>query len=214
MYDGNALLTAEWATEPFPHTVIDGMWNPSFLRACRGEFPAAGDERWITYDDPEERGKKAGALNMWGPTTHSFFDVVRDPEFAVLLEQVTGIQPLIGDDIGGGMHETGDGGRLEMHVDFNIHPGNPLLERRLNVLVFLNDRWERDWGGVLYLGDRKQVEVLPLFNRTVIFECSDQSFHGHPDPIIGEHLRRSLACYFYAPVRAETAAPHSTVWHP
>ena len=214
MYDSTALLTAEWAEDPFPHLVIDNLWNPAVLRAARDEFPAPGDLRWITYNDPEDRGKKAGAVNMWGPHTREFFAEVRSAPFTRVMEAATGIAPLTADDIGGGMHETGEGGRLEMHVDFNIHPGDPTLERRLNLLVFLNDWWDPGWGGVLYLGDRKQVEVVPLFNRTVIFECSDQSFHGHPDPIVGDHRRRSLACYFYAPVRAETGAAHSTVWHP
>ena len=212
MYDETAFLTATWAREPFPHAVIDNAWNPWVLRDCLGEFPAANDRRWVTYNDPEEVGKKAGGTNMWGEATREFFTAVRSPGFAALLEQVTGISPLTGDDIGGGMHETGTGGRLEMHVDFNIHPGDPGLERRLNMLVFLNDTWEREWGGTLLLGADRSVEVPPLFNRTVLFECSATSFHGHPDPIVGDHLRRSLACYFYAPVRAETEAAHSTLW--
>lgn len=212
MYDDNAFLGAHWATDPFPFTVIDGAWDPAVLRSCLSEFPAADDRRWVTYNDPEERGKKAGGSNMWGPVTRGFFATVRSPEFAALLEQVTGISPLTGDDIGGGMHETGEGGRLEMHVDFNIHPADPGLERRLNMLVFLNDEWEHEWGGDLLLGADKSVVVRPLFNRTVLFECSDTSFHGHPDPVVGDHLRRSLACYFYAPTRSEAGAAHSTLW--
>lgn len=214
MYDTNALVNADWQTEPFPHVVIDGMWDEQFLRDCISEFPSYEDRRWITYNEPEEFGKKAGAANMWGPKTHEFFNTVRGEKFTQAMEQSTEITPLTADDVGGGMHMTGEGGRLEMHIDFNVHPDLP-LERRINLLVFLNDEWDCNWGGCLHLGADKEVTVKPLFNRTVLFECSDASFHGHPETIEGEHFRRSLACYFYAPLREGVLEKaHTTVWNP
>lgn len=207
------MIVNKWEDLPFPHAVIDDFWDTDFLVACRNEFPIYEDYRWVTYNDPEEWGKKAGGYNMWGPNTKEFFRRVRSPEFTEELEVATGIDQLTADDIGGGMHMTGPGGRLEMHIDFNVHPAKP-LERRLNMLVFLNEEWDKSWGGMLYLGANKEVEVLPIFNRTVLFECSDTSFHGHPDSIVGEHYRRSLACYFYAPLREGVLErAHTTVWH-
>lgn len=214
MYNEKALLGAEWKSDPFPHAVIDGMWDEGFLRSCIEEFPDYQDPRWITYNDPEEFGKKAGASEMWGAQTHSFFIAVRSPEFTSLMEQVTSISPLTSDDIGGGMHMTGPGGRLEMHIDFNVHPSLP-LERRINLLVFLNDDWDCSNGGCLRLGSDQEVTIKPEFNRTVLFECSEESFHGHPEAIVGEHYRRSLACYFYAPLREGVLEKaHTTVWNP
>lgn len=215
MYDKKRLLATSWENEPFPHAIIDGLWDPELLISCRAEFPSPDDLRWITYNDPEEYGKKAGDARVWGQMTHRFFREVRDPRFSNMLTNLTRIERLVADDIGGGMHETGEGGRLEMHIDFNLHPSIPRLERRINMLVFLNDEWEQDWGGTVRLGkrgDENAMNLLPLFNRTVIFECGENSYHGHPDPIVGDHLRRSLACYYYAPVREETVQAHSTVW--
>ncbi|MFD4596704.1 2OG-Fe(II) oxygenase [Streptomyces sp. NPDC058464] len=199
------------AASPFPHAVIDNAWNSDILRACAAEFPPGHDPRWISYPDPKERGKRAGASNMWGPATRAFFDTARSEKVCRALEEATGIGPLTADDLGGGMHMTGEGGRLAMHRDFNRHPALP-LERRLNLLVFLNEEWEREWGGVLYLGQGQEVEVLPRFNRTVLFACGAESWHGHPDPIVGDHWRRSLAVYYYAPLREETAPSHTTIW--
>jgi hypothetical protein len=196
---------------PFPHALIDGLWDPDQLLACAAEFPPATDPRWATYPDPKEYGKRAGDSRMWGPTTKALFEQARSAETCRLLEEWTGIGPLTADDLGGGMHMTGEGGRLALHRDFNRHPSLP-LERRLNLLVFLNEVWEREWGGVLYLGAGREVEVLPLFGRTVLFACGPESWHGHPEPIVGEHWRRSLAVYYYAPLREETAPSHSTVW--
>lgn len=205
-------LAAQFAgARPFPHVVVDGLWPDDLLDDIAAEFPAAGDRRWVTYPGVEERGKKAGPASMWGPATRGFFDAARGPGTCAALEALTGIGPLTADDVGGGLHETGEGGRLASHVDFNRHPVLP-LERRINMLVFLNRGWDSGWGGTLYLGEHREVAIVPEFNRTVIFACSDQSWHGHPEPIVGQHLRRSLAIYYYAPLRPETGEAHTTVW--
>lgn len=205
---------AEWeATEPFPHLVVDGLWDPSTLQEAAEEFPDPRDPRWTTYPDPKEYGKRAGGPNCWGPATRQIIAHARSRQVCKVLEAATGIGPLTADAIGGGMHMTGEGGRLASHVDFNIHPDNPSLERRLNLLVFLNPGWQSEWGGVLYLGGHREVEVQPEFNRTVLFATSDKSFHGHPDPIVGDHLRKSIAVYYYAPVRETTRTAHTTIWH-
>lgn len=198
--------------EPFPYLVVDGLWDDEALRAARDEFPPGHDGRWITYPDPKEYGKRAGDARMWGPVVNEFFDYVRSEEVCTRLAELTGIAPLTADDIGGGMHMTGEGGRLATHVDFNIHPDKHWLERRLNVLVFLNDDWEEEWGGVLRLGKPPVANVLPMFNRTVIFATSERSWHGHPDPVVGDRWRKSLACYYYAPLRETTADAHTTLW--
>jgi hypothetical protein len=198
--------------KPFPHAVVDGMWDADLLRVIADEFPDPADPRWVTYPDPKEFGKRAGGPVMWGPITQNLFDMVRSRWFVEQLEALTGVEPLTPDHVGGGMHMTTEGGRLASHVDFNIHPDHPDLERRINLLVFLNENWDPEWGGSLLLGEHREVEVVPEFNRTVVFATSDVSWHGHPDPIVGEHSRKSLACYYYAPRRAELGAEHSTVW--
>jgi hypothetical protein len=111
------------------------------------------------------------------------------------------------------MHMTTEGGRLEMHVDFNVHPTLP-LERRLNLLVFLEEAWDVTFGGLLCLGEGKGIRIEPLLNTTVIFETSERSWHGHPDPIGDPVKRRSIAVYYYAPLRPETAESHTTIWQP
>lgn len=209
-------MTDVWLEEPFPHVVVHDMWDTSLLRLVRDEFPEPSDPRWITYPAPEERGKRAGAENCWGPTTRRFIESLRSAEMCDWLTTLTGIEDLTPDTIGGGMHMTTEGGRLEMHVDFNVHPVLP-LERRLNLLVFLEEAWDETFGGTLYLGEDREVAVLPLINTTVIFETSDHSWHGHPEPI-GEPeayvRRRSIAVYYYAPLREETGPAHTTIWKP
>ena len=203
---------AEWKTDPFPHAVIDGLWDPEMLRVARGEFPLPTDLRWRTYQDPEEWGKKAiDDPQHWGPGVQEFFKVTSSDGFVLWLQELTGIQDLSSDPLGGGLHETGEGGRLGMHRDFNYHPDGRV--RRINLLTYLNEEWDCTWGGCLYLGADRDVTVSPVFNRTALFECGPESWHGHPDPVAGDHLRQSLATYYYTPPGSlDLGAGHTTIY--
>ena len=201
-----------WQADPFPHAVIDGMWPQALLLAAAAEFPGPDDGRWESAPGPREGGKRwCDRPAGWGPIVRQVIGELRSDSARDWLASLTGIEGLQADTLGGGMHMTGPDGRLALDRDFNVHPGTGGLERRLNVLLFLNEEWEKEWGGVLYLGEHKQVEVMPLAGRMVIFECGDASWHGHPEPVTGEHWRKSLACYWYAPPRA-AVVPHSTIW--
>ena len=91
---------------------------------------------------------------------------------------------------------------IGVHADFSRHYTLP-LERRLNVLVYLNRDWKDEYGGHLELWDREMTacreKVLPAFNRTVIFSTTDWTFHGHPDPLTcpPEMSRKSIALYYF-----------------
>lgn len=139
--------------------------------------------------------------------------------------QLTGIDGLIYDPwyLGGGTHENRNGMALDPHVDFNFHPSER-WHRRLNLIVYLNPEWEPCWGGCLELfrdphADARPVRsVAPLFNRCVIFETSERSWHAF-DPIRlpperDGLTRRSIALYFYTRDRpAEETAPRHTTFY-
>lgn len=200
---------------PFPHAVLDGRWESDILFDIASEFPPYHDPRWVEHRDPKEKGKKQGGPEMWGPVTAEFIAYLQSPHMVKGLQDLFGIDGLVADTIGGGMHCTGEGGRLDMHCDFNRHPSLPGMVRRLNLLVFLNYDWKHEWGGAVQLGrsaDEDSVAMLPLFNRTVVFETSDKSWHGHPQPIVGDHVRKSIAVYYWGPEFTTQGALGSTVW--
>ena len=101
------------------------------------------------------------------------------------------------------MHEIKKGGLLKIHSDFNKHP-NLKLDRRLNVLIYLNKNWKEEYGGHLEFWDKEmkccKTKILPIFNRMVIFSTTDFSNHGHPDPLNCPDLmsRKSIATYYYS----------------
>ena len=111
------------------------------------------------------------------------------------------------------------GGRLGVHADFNIHKKLG-LDRRLNLLLYLNYNWQPEWGGELELWDKdvqsKVKGYLPVANRVVVFSTTDIAFHGHPDPLNCPKgmYRRSIALYYYTKGRPaeEQSGAHSTVF--
>ncbi|MFC3550676.1 2OG-Fe(II) oxygenase [Lysobacter cavernae] len=106
-------------------------------------------------------------------------------------------------------------------MDFNYHPSER-WHRRLNLIVYLNHDWRADWGGNLelfvdpYADRRPAVSVPPAFNRCVIFETTEHSWHAF-DPIQlpedqRERSRKSIALYFYSDDRPaeQSAGRHTT----
>ena len=104
---------------------------------------------------------------------------------------------------GGGLHEIKSGGYLKVHTDFNKHP-NFNLDRRVNILIYLNKNWNSIYGGDLQLWDRDmqicKKKIYPIFNKMVIFSTNDYSNHGHPDPVTcPENIsRKSIALYYFS----------------
>ncbi len=117
-----------------------------------------------------------------------------------------GIDHLIPDPSleGGGLHQSGTGGFLNIHADFTVHPHNRKWQRRANILLYLNDNWSPEYGGDLELwsADMKECveRVTPVANRVLIFTTDGTSFHGHPEPMRCPKgvSRRSLALYYFS----------------
>ena len=126
--------------------------------------------------------------------------------FLEFLQKITSIKEklIIDRDLnGGGLHQIKSGGMLKIHTDFSKHPTLD-LERRVNVLIYLNKNWEQAYGGDLELWDKEmkfcKKKILPAFNKMVIFSTNDFSNHGHPEPIICPKnvSRKSVALYYFS----------------
>lgn len=203
--------------EPFPHIVIDDFISPEILETCIEDFPAAPDPESRSFDRAQERYKTSYNPDYLSPRVRSFFYSLNSRPFVQFLENMTGVTGLIPDPyfMGGGFHQTVQGGHLSVHADFNLH--KPLmLERRLNLLLYLNKDWRLEYGGALELWDkdmRRAVHAVePVFNRCVVFSTNANSFHGHPAPVAhpDNAPRRSLALYYYTATWDETSAARTT----
>lgn len=222
-YDPRTLHTQYRNAEPFPHIVLDRLFDDAALDAVLRDFPDRASMTWRVFDTPQE--KKLGFFHETSAiatTVRQFLNDLNSFEMLLWLEALTGIEGLIPDPYfgGGGLHQIEPGGFLNVHADFNVHP-KLKLDRRLNLLVYLNHDWRDEYGGHLELWDQDasncRERILPLFNRTVIFSTTDTSFHGHPHPLTAPAgmSRKSVSLYYYTAGRpeAERSAPHDTLFN-
>jgi Rps23 Pro-64 3,4-dihydroxylase Tpa1-like proline 4-hydroxylase len=209
------------SADPFPHVVIDDFLPSEVLDELLAEFPAPQQADWQAFDSPTERKLAAEDDSVMGDATKHLLGELNSAAAIDFLERLTGIEGLVPDPhfVGGGLHQIERGGHLKVHVDFNRHPRTG-LERRLNLLVYLNRDWREEYGGALELWSRGmrscEARILPLFNRCVVFSTTAVSFHGHPEPLNcpEDRTRKSLALYYYSGDRAplEQHDSHNTRW--
>ncbi|MHB1956928.1 MAG: 2OG-Fe(II) oxygenase [Sulfobacillus sp.] len=197
--------------DPFPHVVIDDFLAPSLAELLSGSFPAR-DERWHEYLNPIEIKYANDSLDDMPVQFTDLFYTFCTETVTQMFRRVTGIPDLEHDPYlhGAGLHFHPRGGKLDMHVDYGIHPYSG-KERRLNLIIYLNRDWQPEWNGSLELW-RAGMSALgrriePLFNRAVLFRTSDESWHGLPDPLKcpPDQGRKSFAVYWVSEPRSGIA---------
>jgi Rps23 Pro-64 3,4-dihydroxylase Tpa1-like proline 4-hydroxylase len=207
--------------QPFPHVIIDNFLPESVLNGILNEFPKPGAINWKKFENVAEKKLASTSELQMGEITRLLLYQLNSSTFVSFLEKLTGIEGIIADPhfVGGGLHQIERGGYLKIHADFNRH--NRLrLDRRLNLLLYLNKDWQEEYGGHLELWDTKmakcQKKILPVFNRCVVFNTTDFSYHGHPEPLNCPEgrTRKSLALYYYSNGRPaeEVSGQHSTLF--
>jgi hypothetical protein len=218
--DPHALHESYATAEPFPHIVMDGLFPGEVLEGVLADFPRPEEMR-ARFDNATERKLGYTYETPVRDRVRDFLWTMSSAPVLQFLEALTGIEGLIPDPYfgGAGPHQIERGGFLKVHVDFNWHPLLK-LDRRLNLLVYLNQDWREEYGGHLELWNRDvtrcERKILPLFNRTVLFSTTDISFHGHPEPLSCPEgrSRKSVSFYYYTNGRPEEerSAPHDTIF--
>jgi hypothetical protein len=190
---------------------------PTLIDLCLAEFDTGAMASEESYDGDQERLKRSIIPEAMSPAARTLFYAFNSLPFIRVIENITGIKGLTPDPyfFGGGFHEIGQGGHLSIHADFNHH--RPLnLERRVNVLIYLNKDWKDDYGGQLELWDTAmtgcRVSVVPEANRCVIFNTRSDTYHGNPNPIAhpGGITRKSIALYYYTATWTGESRSHIT----
>ena len=210
--------------KPFSHIVFDDFLKRKLCDSILNEFPNLSQiENRIEFKDQKQIKLASRGFGDIKPNAEKLITFLNSDVFLDYLKKLTGIErDLISDPYlsGGGYHEIKNGGLLKVHADFNKHPHLD-LDRRLNLLLYLNKDWQNSWGGNLELYSKNQfdkpvVSVRPLFNRCVIFTTKSDTFHGHPEPITcpEDKSRKSIALYYFTTGRPleENKDKHSTIF--
>ena len=199
-------LTRSFANaDPFPHIQIDGLLDSNVATRAAGDFPAATDLVWMNFTTFNTNKMAITDMDCMPLVLVEIVRELNSERFCGLLSEITGNSTLVPDDElhGGGLHCTKSGGYLRVHTDFASHPNHGDWARRVNLILFLNQTWISDYGGQLELWSTDATQcmrrVSPEFNRAVIFNTTDESFHGYPDPVScpAGVSRNSIALYYY-----------------
>lgn len=210
----NSLIDDWKLSKPFHHIVLDNFLTLETATFVVDEFPKFSDEIWYEYDNAIEVKKTMNNWDRFGPITYKLFWFLNSDKFIRELENLVSckLYPDFGLN-GAGLHSHKSGGKLNVHLDYSIHP-KLKLERRLNLLIYLTPNWKAEWGGELGFWEhdlrlnkpaKLSSVITPQFNRAVLFDTTQNSWHGLPDPINCplDITRNSLAVYYLCDPRPE-----------
>lgn len=192
---------------PFDHVVIDDFLDDKTLKGIVDEFPKYSSPDFLEYRNALEEKKTMNVWYLMPKTTYSLFQYLNSPAFVDRLSKYFG-RPLFADFglHGGGWHVHADGGNLNPHLDYSIHPKLG-LQRLVNIIIYVSPDIRECHGGHLgfWAHDEKEngpgalvKEIAPSFNRAVIFNTSQNSWHGMSRPLTLPKtiFRQSLAIYY------------------
>ena len=208
------------SAKPYPHICIDNFLPMEIIEKVRADLPALPDAQ-ASFDSAQEKLKSQYNPDRMPEFSRHLFQAFNSRPFILFLEEMTGIKGLIPDPyfMGAGIHRTLNGGYLDIHADFNVH-SYMRVERRLNVLIYLNPPWKEEWGGSFEIWDKpmqnKVASFAPTENRMVCFSTGSDTWHGNPEPV--NHPdglpRQSIALYYYTATWSEGREEHSTLFKP
>jgi hypothetical protein len=189
---------------PFPHLVLKGLFNERLLELIHEEFDLLGDQPLVQLSTKYEDTRRSPVGLRMGPASRLYFWLANSSLLTDFLGALAAVENLQPDPTlwSGGLHETRNGGRFEIHRDFNAHIKTGLH----NVMVFityLNKDWQQSFNGALELWDHDTqqcvTKVWPEFGASLILPHGPRSYHGYTAPLNlpPDRTRRSVACYYY-----------------
>ncbi len=213
------LITEYKEAKPFPHIIIDNLLDEDLLKQALQSIKQIPHHLWKQEDHREQVFKRWIQSPALLPSpAKDILTWMNSEEMIGFISTLSDIPALIPDHQynGGGLHNVLPGGHLGIHYDFNYLPGTR-YRRKINALLYMNAGWQDDWGGFLELWNEKEclVKIKPQFNRLVIFNTDETSYHGHPDKVKCPDgiSRLAFAMYAYAEEKVEDLKPfHWSIW--
>ena len=205
--DQAALHAQVSASQPVKNFMIENFLDEDFANEVHDCFPSFAEARDLgkqTASSVNEQNKyQVSDSTLFKPPLLRLHEMLASDYFCNLLANAFEIPNILPDAElqGGGIHQTGPRGHLDVHVDFNYIEERKLF-RRMNILIYFNKDWNEDWGGNIELWDKDVKNCVhsfsPSFNRCVVFETNEISYHGVtavkcPDG----NARKSFAGYYY-----------------
>lgn len=191
---------------PYPSISFKDFFDKDMLDGVLSEFEDLDKGATLKYETPNEIKLASKGESRFGDKTKQFVHYLNSEPFLEFLQVLTGIEETLVPDPffeGGGFHQTKAGGFLKIHADFNKHKLTK-LDRRLNILIYLNKDWKEEYGGYFEMWDKDMTKCVgkfaPEFNTLAMFNTTDFTYHGLPNPLTcpPDRSRKSIALYYYS----------------
>lgn len=190
-----------YRAEPFNYCIVSDFFTDNTIKTLQSEFLDYDDPRWLYYNNEVENKKTLNDWNVFPPMTYKVFSALCSSKFTEDLTLLTG-EKLYADHglHGGGWHIHGEGGNLNPHLDYFLHP-KLHLKRKINIIVYLSDNQDGALGFWRGHDQPEELvkEIFPRVNQAVIFD-TENSWHGLTSKVKGIY-RKSLAMYYLTDIR-------------
>lgn len=199
-------------TVPYNYVIIDDFLSDKVLK----DLMNFSEQLKHTDSDWRKIGQKTTSfkytydkIEKFPTNIQDIFAYFNSREFIQIVENFFGISDFVINNFrlkGAGIHKIRNKGFLNLHTDFNNYYDSEFgsLDRRINLLIYLNKDWKEEYGGHFWICGKEDKKIyqkiLPILNRCVIFATSNASIHGHPIPLSvpnDDIERNSLALYYY-----------------
>jgi Rps23 Pro-64 3,4-dihydroxylase Tpa1-like proline 4-hydroxylase len=198
--------------EPYNHVVIENFFTSDFALELSENLPDYhGNNLDAKYDNPIEKKRTIQNWTKFPKSIYTAFSYLINQEFTRHLRELTQQEELCADYglHGGGVHLHQKGDYLNIHLDYDSHPKLD-MKRKLNLIIYLTKDWQENWGGAIELWSHNDEtlqpkerikKVVPKFNTAILFDTTQNSWHGLPEPMNPPDymFRKSLALYYLIP---------------
>ena len=195
--------------KPYRYVVIDNFFTTEICDKFAKSYPNQNDEKWYRFRDTFHGEDNVFEKGMMGisnieqlpSTCLNIINELNSDRFLNILKNITGLEGLIKDthnNIGqwAGIRAMIPGAYQSIHSDARKHP-HLGIEKRITLVGYLNKNWKEKDGGYTEIWDDRMTmcvdKVAPLYNRVLIFENTEKSYHGVPE--VWKYRKSYLSSY-------------------
>lgn len=192
--------------EPFPHVVLDDFLDKDFYESLSETMIADPGQGQGRVFDTEAETNKWISLNVGlSDGMQTLLDFLNSEQWVAVLQEFSRVDSLVSTEHGNtalaNYHEMGPGGFLAPHVDHAFEPETG-LPHVLNIILYLSNDWNDEFGGATLFYDRKGVNMVQRIaykpNRAVVFLHTPYSFHCVEEIYTAKTTRKSLYVDYYS----------------
>lgn len=186
-------------TLPYPYMYMDNALETNFALDLQKEILNLDINMFDRYDNPFESKYTLRDKYTYPPKLSTLMNYLTSDLFVDYLSSYVGCK-LYNDTTRNfwGVHLYDENDKLDIHVDAGIHP-TIKKKKQLTLGIYLSYNYHpyngcelEIWDGdSCSIGNSKSIEKLnkcikkisPLFNRLIMFNCTDNAWHGNPTPL-------------------------------